>query len=307
MEEAVESTFVDSTGHRIQVQTRAGDYVIADEDGQPMVTFDADRLVLTTNLGVERHGSISLDDPFLAKQTGLQAIAVDLLEKGQASVVERDGRPIVRAEYREAYTFDEQEVINDHIIEIDEGTGLIVRHDIIRLSPSDNAGSETPPAGTVRARPDLDTSTLVLERTATTSFDDGFERLSSIDEAAGRSGHTIPDFGPLLPDGYTLSQIAYSDRPADREDRQNMVVLTYRNWAWRIDVTFRDASSIEAGTNPFDPDGRFEPVNRIGDFSVYRGDLLVPTHAVGELDGNLVTLSGAIGVDALSKVLAQIP
>lgn len=303
IESAVQSTFVDSSGHQVVAQTAKGDYIISDHETGATASYDALRLILWTNVGVERVGSISLDDPFLTKQSALQAIALDYLEQGKANVIERDGRATVAFEYREDYVFDEQQVITDHVVEIDLDTGLVVRHDEIHLSPPENAGSDTPTPGLVVSRGDLDTSDLAPTKPSNRLFDDGFILVDTLEGAAELAGRPIPDIGPLLPDGYELAQIAYGDEPAGRVDRQDMVVLTYRKWAWRIDVSIRSIGTGEGWTNPFDLDGRLEPAQVVDGFEVYRGDLSVPTHAWGISGDSVVTVSGAIDLRTLAGVL----
>lgn len=94
------------------------------------------------------------------------------------------------------------------------------------------------------------------EAAATKSFDGGFHLVATIDEASKLAGYSVLE-PAWLPDGFELTHIAYSPAPLSQAlyGASDVVVLTYRNAGWQIDVTMRDASTAEEWFNPYDPGG----------------------------------------------------
>ncbi|OFW62559.1 MAG: hypothetical protein A2135_07685 [Actinobacteria bacterium RBG_16_67_15] len=273
------------------------------ESGETTVVYNARDLTLWLSLGVLRTGSVSAYDPLLRAQLAAQGVVAAALETGAAGIRDVDGRQVVEASYEENYVFDGVHVVQEHTVAVDLETGLIVRHDIDYKSP-EIAPEDLPQeavAGGVTTGFSIDDD-VVAERAADQTFDDGFQLLSSIAEAEALAGYPVST-PSWMPEGFVLTQIAYGSNPGGILDRQRVVVLTYRNWAWQIDVTFRDASVKEEWDDPFDPEQLLTPTTLLGAFEIFASDGTFPAHAWGVDNGRLITVVGGVGPEALAKIV----
>lgn len=301
---AARSGFIDASGRQVSVVTVDGDYVLVDADsGETTVVYNARDLTLWLSVGVLRTGSVSADDPFLRAQMAAQGLVALALETGTSGIRDVNGRQVVETSYEEDFVFDGVQVVREHTVTVDIETGLIVRHDIDQKSPEvapEDANRESV-AGDVTTGFSIDDD-VVAERAAEQTIDDGYQLLSSIAEAEALAGYPVST-PSWMPEGFVLTQIAYGSNPGGIMNRQSVVVLTYRNWAWEVDVTFRDASVQEQWDDPFDPEQLLTPTTVVGAFEIFASNGTFPAHAWGVDDGRLITIAGGVGPEALAKIV----
>ena len=302
------STFVDADGRMVSTVTPDGDYVLVDHaTGLPVVSYNARSLDMWVDIGVSRAGTISHDDPFLRLQTAAQGIVAAARESGTAESVTIEGREAAQATHREEYTFDEWTVVTDYTVAVDVETGLLVRYDVVQISPEpipEEEPRKTVP-GDVTTGTSVDEDMFKAYGSTDQTFDDGFVLAGTLEEAATLAGYRllVPSW---LPEGFVLTQIAFGDEPAGLVDRQKMVVLTYRNWAWRIDVTMRSAGDFDEWDDPLDPEGRLQSIGTVRNFELRAGDVNAPPHAWAVVDDQIVTVSGSIGPQTLKTIVESL-
>lgn len=311
---AVASSFSFADGRVLETVTVDGDYLMTDADsGETVVVYDAVDLRFWMRVGdgaVRREGFLSFDDPFLRDQTAVQGMVASAREAGTLEVVDVGGRPAGRVTYRDEYTFDQWQIVTEYTMAVDLETGLLVVYEANQVSPPIDPDDlpRTATAGTATVGLRAEAELFAPRSEAAAVFDDGFAALSSLDELARLVPYEllVPTW---LPDGFRLTQIAYGDQPAGRSDRIQMAVLTYRNWAWRIDVTIRSGESVTPDgewRNPLDPEQRFMPTERVDGFEIYAADLFIPPHAWAVVGDTVVTISGGVGPEAIADIVRSL-
>ncbi len=249
--EAASSAFVDAVGESVSLITRYGDYVVVDAaSGLAVWVYDARALRLGVRTDVVRDGRLDWDS---GRRTAVQALVAAGMEEGTAEFIEVGGRPAAQVTYRIDYWFDEH-IVEDHVVAVDLETGLIVRDAVEVLSPEADPGDPTPAVdGPVTTGLKAMEADFAVPDGGLRYFDDGYRLVGSVAEAEALAGYEIPVPG-WLPDGFVLTQVAFGENPGGVPG-PNVVVLTYRKWAWRIDVVSWDLSGGRYPIDPFDREG----------------------------------------------------
>lgn len=291
--------------HVVALASVDGDYVIADaETGDVTVVYDARALQRWSRVGsVIHHGAVSYDDPFLQQQTAAQSLVATAVEQQDGAIVDFGGRPAAEFAFQEVYDFDEFHVVTDYVIAVDLETGLIVRYDENQIEPKPDPSVAVTKAEAGPATSDATSGEDVfrMPAAAVTQYDDGFELMLTFEAAGKRAGYAVLRPG-WMPDGFELVQIAYA---ADSSGRSNVVVITYRNWTYRIDVLMQDSVHGDDLENPFSD--RFDSSAAVsGNYLVADGDQYVPSHAWGRVGEQIVSVSGGVSTKTIAQIVESL-